>query len=251
MNLNRYLCLGFLILSFSSHAYEDVIIKRFLKLYPKIETAYGVKELKIKKSFSDRFEMHASFDQKNQPFIQYSAITIEDTQHTPNAFVLLLCHELGHFLGGPPYKITAKGSPSWSSSEGQADYYATAVCLKKYYETFTPLSKIQMKSAGNLNQESGEVDDLCADSNIKFCREMLSSSLKLSQVFAKYAHFPYPLSLKEKDFYQTNKTILSYPNPQCRLDTLVAGAFCKNKTFEECQKSLSEISARPTCWFVH
>src|SRR5690606_24973254 len=37
---------------------------------------------------------------------------------------LLLCHELGHLLGGPPYK----SRNGWSSTEGQADYYSGLVC---------------------------------------------------------------------------------------------------------------------------
>jgi hypothetical protein len=48
---------------------------------------------------------------------------------TPDAFVMATCHEIGHFLAGfPHYEF------SWSSAEGQADYYATQTCTKLMWE---------------------------------------------------------------------------------------------------------------------
>ena len=44
-------------------------------------------------------------------------------------FLFIYCHELGHFIGGAPYKKNP-GS-RWASTEGQADYWATSVCLRK------------------------------------------------------------------------------------------------------------------------
>lgn len=49
---------------------------------------------------------------------------------TKDAYAAAVCHELGHVIGGAPFQ-TIKGS-EWSSSEGQADYFAASVCLPKY-----------------------------------------------------------------------------------------------------------------------
>lgn len=51
---------------------------------------------------------------------------------TPDSYLALLCHEVGHRLGGPPFK-TRPIDPSWSSTEGQSDYFAASVCLKKVF----------------------------------------------------------------------------------------------------------------------
>ena len=51
---------------------------------------------------------------------------ISHPKMNPATFYLLLCHELGHFLGGPPLKSRT----GWSSTEGQSDYYSAASCVK-------------------------------------------------------------------------------------------------------------------------
>jgi hypothetical protein len=45
---------------------------------------------------------------------------------TKNAFIAVLCHELGHHIGGAP-----KYRADWASNEGQSDYFATLRCMKK------------------------------------------------------------------------------------------------------------------------
>ena len=43
---------------------------------------------------------------------------------TDGAFAPIVCHEVGHFLAGPP-------AVSGYSTEGQSDYYAAAACMKR------------------------------------------------------------------------------------------------------------------------
>lgn len=43
---------------------------------------------------------------------------------TPDGFSMVVCHELGHHLGGYPYY----GYGAWASDEGQADYFAAQTC---------------------------------------------------------------------------------------------------------------------------
>src|SRR5690606_8921942 len=51
---------------------------------------------------------------------------------TEDGLALAACHELGHHIGGAPKKSTYFGS-SWITNEGQADYFATLKCLRKYF----------------------------------------------------------------------------------------------------------------------
>ncbi len=46
---------------------------------------------------------------------------------TKNGFIAVLCHELGHHIGGAP-KYNRNG---WASIEGQSDYWATHHCMKE------------------------------------------------------------------------------------------------------------------------
>lgn len=104
---------------------------------------------------------------------------------TQNSLSLLLCHEIGHFLGGPPLK----SRNGWSSTEGQADYYSTFSCIKSF----------------GLSQH-----------------EFLEAALNLTRVYAEVSREPNP-SPDRCDDNIVNRTNFGYPTVQCRLDTLIAG----------------------------
>ena len=46
---------------------------------------------------------------------------------TMDSFKMLLCHEVGHLVGGAPF---ATGN-RWAAAEGQADYFAASKCMKR------------------------------------------------------------------------------------------------------------------------
>ncbi|MGE3608631.1 MAG: hypothetical protein AB7I27_03505 [Bacteriovoracaceae bacterium] len=102
-----------------------------------------------------------------------------------DTLILLLCHELGHFLGGPPLKSRT----SWSSTEGQADYFSGLNCAHK----------LGMDEAA-----------------------FLSASLALTKIYAEVSNEPEP-SLESCDRNVASRTNYGYPKVQCRLDTLIAG----------------------------
>lgn len=52
---------------------------------------------------------------------------------TKDAYAAVVCHELGHVLGGAPYQ-TINGV-EWASAEGQADFFAASVCLPGYFKS--------------------------------------------------------------------------------------------------------------------
>src|SRR5690606_37692278 len=65
---------------------------------------------------------------------------------TQDGLTLVLCHELGHHLGGYPKKSTNK----WSSAEGQADYYSTAKCLRHFWKEENNELALQNKNVPEL-----------------------------------------------------------------------------------------------------
>ncbi len=111
-----------------------------------------------------------------------------------DAYAALACHELGHIIGGAPYQ-TILGA-EWSSSEGQADFFAASVCLPKYF-----LQKnIPASAIASLVEKAGY--------------EMLNSVAP----YGSQKELPIlrhtPLS------FQTPETLINlYPSLQCRYET--------------------------------
>lgn len=53
------------------------------------------------------------------------------SKYTLATFRFMVCHELGHYLGGAPFKMGAQYINSKISTEGQSDYWAASACLPK------------------------------------------------------------------------------------------------------------------------
>jgi hypothetical protein len=104
---------------------------------------------------------------------------------TEDAFKLLLCHELGHFKGGAPFK--SRGG--WSSTEGQADYYTGLGCARQL----------------GMNEYS-----------------FLEGAKILTSIFAQVTGEE-PPKLDRCDERVAPRTNYGYPPVQCRLDTMLAG----------------------------
>ncbi len=176
---------------------------------------------------------------------------------TPDGLRMMLCHEIGHNLGGSPRKDvpaewsgeTADDGLSMMSSEGQADYYATLVCFRKLVSgdqhqvdqtKVTPRLKLLCESQHKKNADR----QLC-----------LRTALAAKNMLEAAADFP--ISFETPDRNITPKTLRNeYPSRQCRLDTLLAGALCTKEMplqldFDDNTKTqCSEIAARrPSCWF--
>lgn len=127
---------------------------------------------------------------------------------------LIMCHEIGHLVGGAPYQ-DMPGSET-TSVEGQADFYAASQCLPRYFQQLGVSDKEEIKSRITL------------------------AALGLFQLAHKYATPDAPEASLEKTAPEVATEIdhRSYPSDQCRLDTYKAGAAC-----------LSDATCRaPVCW---
>jgi hypothetical protein len=104
---------------------------------------------------------------------------------SPDTFLLLLCHEIGHLLGGPPLK----SKTGWSSTEGQADYYSGLKCARDY-----------------------GLDEA----------QFMKAALSLTSIYAEVTRSPVP-QLNRCDETRVSRINYGYPIAQCRLDTILAG----------------------------
>jgi hypothetical protein len=63
---------------------------------------------------------------------------------TLDAYAANVCHEVGHVIGGDP-KQTITGA-DWASSEGQADFFAATICLKRFYQSEGISNEVDLKN---------------------------------------------------------------------------------------------------------
>ena len=103
---------------------------------------------------------------------------------TPKGFALVLCHEVGHHLGGSP---RFNHNSDWASVEGEADYYATNDCMR-------------------------HVDPASID----------AASQTLGNVLADLGNEHRP-KLSTPDLRVVPITYEDHPKAQCRFDTYMAG----------------------------
>ncbi len=173
---------------------------------------------------------------------------------TIDGFALVLCHELGHHIGGAPKKRNTLNP--WAASEGQSDYFATLKCLRQVFlndnneaivkkliapaALVSACNKVHNKDDANICIRSGMAGASVA---------ALFSSIGGS----KAASFSTP------DATVVSSNIDSHPATQCRLDTFFQGSICE-VAFNEDVSQKDEVQGtchganghktglRPRCW---
>lgn len=174
---------------------------------------------------------------------------------TKDSFALIVCHEIGHHLGGAPRTFLYDG---WPSAEGQADYWASSKCLKNYY-----------------NQLANEVVEIGSDvpekvmrdcssvykkySELKICVKSMMATISFSNFLNELPDNKTPTSIELFDDREVKGTNTNnYPRPQCRVDTIYQGALCNIEanvaTSETDAKighcnDLEKPGIRPRCWY--
>ena len=180
---------------------------------------------------------------------------------TDDGFALVVCHELGHHLGGFPQKGYSDGTTSWASNEGQADYFATMKCFRKLKENEDNSRFLANKKVPSI------VQDKCSEgfkstAEINLC---IRGSMA-GQVLADLLHsLGGGSASKNPDFSkpdanEVETTNDAHPAAQCRLDTYFAGATCYASQNEEfglndastgacAEEKGDQSSFRPHCWY--
>jgi hypothetical protein len=150
---------------------------------------------------------------------------------TMDGVAMTLCHELGHGIGGAPFKD--KVDKNQVSTEGQSDYFATRSCIKRIFKRLP--EEVPVIAPSNFTAK------LC-ESHFKKKEELYLcnrgfQALEVERMFLRTqgtsdVYYENPdLSIAKK----IDTTPTFYPKPQCRLDTMMAGILEQN---------------RPRCWWV-
>jgi len=152
------------------------------KMAPLVKEAGGNLHVILDTSDS-RVNARARREGNDWMIVVYSGM-ITETMQEPQALSMVLCHELGHHIGGKPFS-SREGT---MSTEGQADYWSTLACFKVHHSE----------------------------------EEARTAALYLTTLYAKQIMQPAP-QLDTPDQTRVPRTFYGYPSPQCRLDTMLAG----------------------------
>lgn len=180
---------------------------------------------------------------------------------TEDGFAVVVCHELGHHLGGAPKKTQAfQVDPKWASNEGEADYFTTTKCLRKIFENDDNESILKTRTVPL------EVSSACAKSfssaHEKFlCQRVAFAGYEIAQFLNALGKGKRPVSFSTPDTKKVWKISNDHPAAQCRLDTYFQGALCDQSADVElgqkdphagaCTiKNGDLVGLRPRCWMT-
>lgn len=183
-----------------------------------------------------------------------------------DGFTLVMCHELGHHLGGYPYVS------NWAANEGQSDYFATLSCARELWRDEVDVNagfRDIVPDTPRLLCDTSWADELDQD----LCYRSMMAGKSLADLLSALRETDVSFDTPSEEIVST--TFNSHPEGQCRLDTYMAGALCsaswardvipgkglvfgRNGASGEaesaqytCSRSLDfEIGVRPRCWFA-
>ena len=184
---------------------------------------------------------------------------------TADGFALVVCHEIGHHIGGFPF---VRGT---TADEGQSDYFATQACARNLWKDDF---KTNSKFAAKVDPTAKSKCDARWDSEVErnLCYRISDAGFSLAKLLGALNNSPVP-DFAKPDTSKVNATNHTHPAAQCRLDTYLAGGLCdaqfndelipgSNRKLGAAEKekealsvscsqfdSTREFAGRPTCWF--
>lgn len=236
------------------------VIDRAISIYQPIFGKFGA-TLSVDRLWSDD-TVNASADQPTATKWQvhmYGGLA-RRPEITEDGFAMVLCHEIGHHLGGFPFV------QGWAANEGQSDMHAVGACAAKM---FVPDLTLSAQALAEVPQPMKDKCDRNRPANERdHCYRTLAGGKSLGDLLAALSNKT--VSFDTPDTTTVARTNHKHPAAQCRLDTYVAGALCGNSKWDYALipgKALARNSlaaqneafshscatgegARPTCWFA-
>ncbi len=169
---------------------------------------------------------------------------------TEDGFAMVVCHELGHHLGGAP----KYGDADWASNEGQSDYWATLKCFRKVYGKEDSVKKLEMEAIEIPETVKSECSKVYNKENdVALCIRSSMGGISLATLLAFNRTIP---TVDTPDLSVVTSTSDTHPEAQCRLDTYFAGALCTISASVDVSDIDAKIgtcnigkASRPKCWY--
>jgi hypothetical protein len=233
------------------------VIDKVVKVYEPIITANNA-TLKVARNWDDgTVNAYASRSGSTWNVAMFGGLA-RHAAITADGFALVVCHELGHHIGGAPKKGGWFGS-AWATNEGQADYFATLKCLRKSFR-----GENNAEIVKNLDVPAA-VTTACAEqfsdnAEQLICERGAMAGLSTAKLFQDLRSQTTAPEFTTPDSKVASKTDHNHPDTQCRLDTYFAGAICniddsvdvhqKDEAVGVCYRASGDTTGvRPLCWF--
>ena len=237
------------------------VIDKAIRIYGPIFSHFGA-TLKVNRLWSDA-TVNASAEQPTATswVVNMYGGLARRAEVTEDGFAMVLCHEMGHHLGGFPYV------QDWAANEGQSDMHATGACASKLFGTNVDLSAVaneelpaDLKAKCDASHPQGERD---------ICYRAIVAGKSLADLLAALGGTAANYGTPDRSV--VTRTNNAHPAAQCRLDSYIAGAICgaskwdynlipgksfPNRNSLDAQNEAYAHScaegdgARPKCWFA-
>lgn len=238
----------------------NAVIDKVVTVYDPIVSSLGGK-LSVQRNWEDgTVNAYASRSGNVWQVAMFGGLARHETI-TEDGFALVVCHEIGHHIGGAPKKGGGGwwGGASWATNEGQADYFATLKCLRKSFVNDDNASVVRgMTVPASLKTKCETEYKNAAEAAI--CIRGGMAGLSVAKLFQSLRNQTTAPDFNTPDSRVVSTTDHNHPATQCRLDTYFQGALCQmddntdvSDTDEKvgvCHPSNGDtIGNRPLCWF--
>lgn len=244
----------------------NTAIDKVENIYKSIVTSKGG-NLVVNRKWSDgTVNAYAQQSGKTWSVAMFGGLARHETI-TSDGFSLVVCHEIGHHIGGAPRKGGSGGggwwgggsATSWASNEGQADYFSSLKCLRRAF-----LNDDNATVVASLNAPKALVD-ACTSSKrgdlneTNLCIRIGMAGKSVANLFSALSKLP-DTKFETPDAKVVASTDHNHPKAQCRLDTYFQGALCEVNYTEDVSNSDETTGTctsangfkegnRPLCWF--
>jgi hypothetical protein len=230
------------------------IVKRVSDVYTPIVEAKGATLQMVNKWDDDTVNAYADRDGKTWKVNMFGGLARHPLA-TDDGFLLVVCHETGHHLGGAP---RYDGNTDWAANEGQADYFGTLKCMKRILEND---DNVAVTSAMKIDAEATKQCEMVYKNanEVALCQRIAMAGKSLGQLLGDLGGNS-KVNFATPDSKMVKKTNDDHPAAQCRLDTYFSGGLC-DKDFSEdfsqtspipgacIKKDGYKVGPRPLCWY--
>lgn len=230
------------------------VIDKIEAIYKPIVSEYGGELKVVRRWWDGTVNAYAEQSGKVWKVSMFGGLARHSTI-TPDGFSLVVCHELGHHIGGVP----RYSGGDWASTEGQSDYFATLKCLRRVWQTENNAEVIAemtipeaVTTACSTQFQDQQEREICV-------RGAMAGD-SVAKLFASLERLRIEPKFDTPDPKKVSYTYENHPAAQCRLDTYFQGALCERSYLQEigqedevsgaCHGSTGDdVGLRPRCWF--
>ena len=239
----------------------DMTQERFLEIVGKVEAVYApvIKEMGATLKMNNDWKsttVNASAQQSGKTWqVNMYGGLARHRLTTDDGFMMVVCHELGHHIGGAP---RYSRNTDWASNEGQSDYFAGLKCMRRVLQNEDNVSFVaNMKIDEEATKQCSSVYKSAAD--VALCQRVAMAGKSLGSLLGDLG------GNSNVNFNTPDKKIVkvtndAHPAGQCRLDTYFQSTLCDKAISDDVSREDATTGTcikkdgytqgvRPLCWY--